>query len=82
MGAVAGMTDVLTGREVLGQYGPATPKSTMRNALLQGASRAADAEASRRAREAARETDHITLAAGSGFIVSLTAAFKPRETGP
>ena len=79
LSVVSGMTDVLTSREVLGQYGTATPKSTMKNAILQGTSRAADMEASRQAREAERGKDYVTVAAGADVIVSLVSPFRLQE---
>lgn len=76
---VAGVTDVLTEKESIGGGGllpgSVTPKATMKNAMLHGASQVAQSEANRQAESIGHEEEYVTVDAGSDVIVSLTKAY-------
>lgn len=72
----SGMADVLTERESLGPMNGAAAKPTMKNALLQGLSRAAQDEAGRTQSEIASQKDYIVIPEGKEIIVQLTEDFQ------
>lgn len=75
----AGMTDVLTEKESLGgaftQNG-VQAKPTMKNALLQGTSRAAQDQASRTSSEIESSRDYLIVPEGKEMIIELREDFK------
>lgn len=71
----ASMTDVLTEREALSQFGYAEAKPTMKNALLQGISGAAKEQAGRTAEEINSKQDYVVIPKGNEVIVQLTEDF-------
>jgi len=74
---ISGMADVLTEKESLGfaQNG-VQAKSNMKNALLQGASRSAQDQASRFSSEIDDVEDYMTLPEGQELIIELTKELK------
>lgn len=72
----SGMADVLTERESLGPMNGAQAKPTMKNALLQGLSRAAQDEAGRTQSEIASQKDYIVIPEGKELIIQLTEDFQ------
>lgn len=75
---ISGMADVLTERTAHGDFGITTPKSTMRNAVLQGASRVTEMEASRQAEGLAQASPYVTLDAGMDMIVTLSSPLRDK----
>lgn len=73
----AGMADVLTERESLGiMSGAQAAKPTMRNAVLQGASRAAQDQANSSAQEIQATKGYALISKGTAVIVQLTEDLK------
>lgn len=73
----AGMTDTLTDKEALGMGANAVQaKPTMKNALLQGMSKAAQDEASRTASEIQSLKDYVIVAEGKEIIVQLLEDYR------
>lgn len=73
----AGMADVLTERESLGfMSGSQTAKPTMKNAVLQGASRAAQDQASSSSQEIQSMKDYAVIREGKEVIIQLTEDWK------
>lgn len=70
----AGMTDVLTEKQSLGFS--QTAKPTMKNALLQGMSRAAQDQASQASSEIQSMKDYVVLPEGKEMIIQLTEDFQ------
>ncbi len=68
----ASMTDVLTEREALSEFGYAEVRPTMRNALLQGLSGAAKDQASRTSEDINSKSDYVVIPKGKEVIVQLT----------
>ena len=73
LSAISVMGDILTEKEPNGSEGNMIEKATMRNALLKGASKAAQMEANREASALAKEKDYVTVESGSALIVGLTS---------
>jgi hypothetical protein len=74
---LAGLADVMTGREPAGLFsGSSSAKPTLKNGLFQGASRAAQGQASRTANEIQSVKDYATLNAGQPLIIELTEDLK------
>lgn len=80
MTVVAGAASIYTEREVMGGSGATVPRQTLQNALYQGVSQQAQAEASKKA-ENADVDDYLTVPAGTDVIVSLTKSFTVQESG-
>jgi hypothetical protein len=73
----SGMADVLTEKESLGfSVNGVQAKPTMKNALLQGLSRAAQDEAGRTQSEIASQKDYIIIPEGKELIVQLTEDYQ------
>lgn len=73
----SGMADVLTEKESLGfSMNSVQAKPTMKNALLQGLSRAAQEQASRTQSEIASQKDYVVIPEGKEMIVQLTEDFQ------
>ncbi len=73
----ASMADVLTEREVLGNsIGPSEAKPTMKNALLQGMSDAAAAQAGRVTEEIGSTKDYVVVSKGKEIIIQLNEDLK------
>jgi hypothetical protein len=73
----AGMADVLTEKESLGYSQNAVQdKPTMKNALLQGASHAAQDQAGRTSSEINSTKDYVVVPEGKEMIIQLTQDFK------
>ena len=73
---VQGMTEALTQKEALGEYGVVAPKATMENAFYHGLSKVTEMEAQRRAQELQGAGPYVTIQSGKAFIVGLTATLK------
>lgn len=74
---LAGLADVMTDREPAGLFsGASSAKPTLKNGLFQGASRAAQAQASRTANEIQSVKDYAILNAGQPLIIELTEDLK------
>lgn len=73
----ASMTDVLTEREALSNFGPAEAKPTMKNALLQGTSDVAKNQAGRMSEQINETKDYVFVPKGKEVIVQLTEDYKP-----
>lgn len=71
LGIASAMGDVLTEKEALGQGYQVTAKSNLKNAILAGASKAAEVEMGNLQQESNAQ-DYIQVEAGSVVIVSLT----------
>lgn len=71
----ASMTDVLTEREALSAFGSAEAKPTMKNALLQGVSGAAQQQAGRTSEEINSNQDYVVIKKGKELIIQLTEDF-------
>lgn len=73
----SGMADVLTEKESLGlSANGVQAKPTMKNALLQGLSRAAQDEAGRTQSEIASQKDYVVIPEGKEMIIQLTEDFQ------
>ena len=73
----AGLADVLTDREPAGLFsGASNAKPTLSNGLLQGASRAAQGQASRTSNEIQSARDYAVLTEGQPIIIELTEDLK------
>ena len=73
----AGMTDTLTDKEALGMGANAVQaKPTMKNALLQGMSKAAQDEAGRTASEIQSLKDYVVVTEGKEIIVQLLEDYR------
>lgn len=73
----AGMTDTLTDRESLGNtYGGVQARPTMKNALLQGMSKASQDQAGRVASSINSERGYVIVHEGKEIIIELTEDFK------
>lgn len=73
----AGMADVLTEKESLGfSQNGVQAKSTMKNGLLQGMSRAAQDQAGRTSSEIQSMKDYVVLPEGKEMIIQLTEDFQ------
>lgn len=68
---LSGMSDVLIERESLGVNAMATPKSTVQNALLNGAREVSQGEANRIGSEVQNEKDYIIIPEGKMMIIEL-----------
>ena len=75
-GMISPMAHTLTKKEALGQGFVATPKATMKNALLQGVAQSSERESKRQIREIKGDRDYLTLPAGKEMIVNLLSSFK------
>lgn len=72
----AGMTDTLTDRDSLGNsFNSVQPKPTMKNALLQGVSRAAQDQANRTASSIDQIKSYIVVPEGKEVIIELSEDF-------
>jgi type IV secretory pathway VirB10-like protein len=73
----SGMSDVLTEKESLGfSANGVQAKSTMKNALLQGLSRAAQDQAGRTEGEIASMKDYVVIPEGKEMIIQLTEDYR------
>jgi type IV secretory pathway VirB10-like protein len=73
----SGMADVLTEKESLGvSMNGVQAKPTMKNAVLQGLSRAAQDEAGRTQSEIASQKDYIVIPEGKEMIIQLTEDYQ------
>lgn len=73
----AGMTDTLTDKEAIGNsYNSVQAKPTMKNALLQGLSKASQDEASRTASAIEQERNYVIVPEGKEMIIELLEDFK------
>lgn len=73
----SGMADVLTEKESLGvSANGVQAKSTMKNAMLQGFSRAAQDQTGRMASEVNNTKDYLTVSEGKEMIIELLEDFK------
>ena len=79
-GMVSPMAETLTQKEALGQGYTVTPKSTMKNAFLQGIARSSEGESKRQISEIGDDKDYLTLAAGKEIIVNLLTPFSGVKT--
>jgi len=71
LSAMSAMGSVLTEKEAMGQY-QVEPKANVKNALLSGAGKAAEVEASRLQNQGETE-DYLQVGAGTAVVISLTA---------
>ena len=71
-----GAADALTRVDHHGAYSEATVRSTLRDALLHGATRAGEAEVKRRMDKIARSPEYVTVAAGTKLTVMLTESWR------
>jgi hypothetical protein len=71
LGVVSAMGNVLTEKEAMGQY-QVEAKANMKNALLSGAGKAAEVEASRLQGQGEIE-DYLQVDAGTAVVISLTS---------
>lgn len=73
----AGMTDTLTDKEAVGNsYNSVQAKPTMKNALLQGLSKASQDQASRAASAIEQERNYVIVPEGKEMIIELLEDFK------
>jgi hypothetical protein len=77
---ISAATDVLTTKNSIrainqGEIQELTPEPTIKNAMLQGASKVTKQEAARQAGEVNQKQDYITVEAGNDLIVSLITPF-------
>lgn len=73
----AGMTDTLTDKEAVGNsYNSVQAKPTMKNALLQGLSKASKDQASRTASAIEQEHNYVIIPEGKEMIIELLEDFK------
>ena len=72
----SGMADVMAQKRALGEYGNVTVKSSLKNAIYHGASKATEMEASRQEQETGELSPYVTLDKGSVVTVVFTAPLK------
>lgn len=75
LGFVSSLTEIMQQREAIGNSNFVTPKPTMRNAMLGGASKVADMESKRQSEELLDEKPYVTIEGGSDVVISLTNTF-------
>lgn len=73
---LSGITDTLTEKESLSTFGEPTAKSSLKNGIYHGMTKATEAEAQRRAAKMRDAPDYVTIEAGRDLFVSLTETFK------
>lgn len=76
---ISAMTDVLTQKTSFGDGFIVTPKATLQNAAFHGASKAAEAEASRQMQDLEDTPSYLTKEAGSDLIVSINQNLKEKN---
>lgn len=66
---ISGTTEVLLEKESLGEGQTPTPKSTIKNGLINGLSKIANMEANIQAQKLAAKPEYVTIEAGSDLII-------------
>jgi type IV secretory pathway VirB10-like protein len=66
---ISGTTEVLVEKESLGEGQTPTPKSTIKNGLINGLSKIANMEANMQAQKLATKPEYVTIEAGSDLII-------------
>ena len=66
---ISGTTEVLVEKESLGEGQTPTPKSTIKNGLINGLSKIANMEANIQAKKLAEKPEYVTIEAGSDLII-------------
>ena len=82
LGMVSPMAQTLTQKEALGRGYVITPKSTLKNAFLQGLAQSSEGETKRLIRETGDDRDYLTLQEGTDIIVVLLAPFRQKKHNP
>jgi hypothetical protein len=72
----SGMTDALTNKQALTEFGDVSAKPTLRDGFYNGLAKSTNQEAQRRAAKMNDAKDYVTIPAGLDLIVSLTETFK------
>lgn len=77
--AIGTAADIMVSKVPVGPQGIAIAKPNMKNALYGAASKTAEFEANRQAKELTSEKDYITFDSGSDLIISLTKSFRRND---